>query len=187
MGWRHFNLSILCCSPQNSRKSDAQWNAASPHGTLDVLRHDILTDYHTITAAEIESVRLARTNNRAIQNARTMYHCIKASIKGSVRDTIFFQASVIPAHPDGVALFKKLTDFTTVASVQLSLSLSLSLLSINAITSFNPFDHAFDIPAINTKLTHLFVLATTKTCTLDDLERIQHTLNVYGKILQPKP
>ena len=49
------------------RASDAQWNAASPHDILDVLGHDILTDYHTIAVAEIESARLARTNNRAIQ------------------------------------------------------------------------------------------------------------------------
>ena len=47
--------------------------------------------------------------------------------------------------------------------------------------------YRIDILAINTKLTHLFVLVTTKTCTLDDLERIQYTLNVYGKILQPGP
>jgi len=68
-------------------------------------------------------------------------------------------AMYLPFHPlshvDGIKLFKKLTTFTTVASLQ------LSLLSFNSILEFNPFDHAFDVPTINTKLMNLLTLATT--------------------------
>ena len=109
-----------------------------------------------------------------------MFKCIKASIKGTLRDTIFTQSGNLPANTDGPTLFKKLTSFTSVASLQ------LSLLSFNTITLLNPFDYAFNISSINTKLMQLFVLCTTQHRTLDDNERIQHTLNVYSKIQQPE-
>ena len=109
-----------------------------------------------------------------------MFQCVKNFIKGSIRNKIFTQLGNIPTHADRITLFKKLTTFTTVASLQ------LSLLSFNSILEFNPFDHAFDVPTINTKLINLFTLATTQHRTLDDSERIQHTLNVHSKILQPE-
>ena len=109
-----------------------------------------------------------------------MFKCIKSSIKGILRDTIFTQAGNLPANTDGPTLFKKLTSFTSVASLQ------LSLLSFNTITALNPFDYDFNISAINTKLMQLFVLCTTQHRILDDNERIQHTLNVYSKIKQPE-
>ena len=59
-------------------------------------------------------------------------------------------------------------------------------MSLNAILQFNPLELDFDIPQINTKLSQLFVLATTKTRKLDDLKLMQHTLNIHGKILQPE-
>ena len=59
-------------------------------------------------------------------------------------------------------------------------------MALDAILQFNYLDLEFKIPKINTKLSELFVLATTKTRKLDDLEHIQHTLNVCAKILQPK-
>ena len=83
-------------------------------------------------------------------------------------------------HSDGIALFKKLTTFTTVASLQ------LSILSFQNILEFNPFDWEFNIPAINKKLIHLFTLATIQYRILNKLEHIQHTLNVYSDILQPE-
>ena len=51
--------------------------------------------------------------------------------------------------------------------------------------NFNPFNYKFNIPVINSKLIHLFVLATTLTRQLLESKRIQHTLNVYSKIMQP--
>ena len=107
-----------------------------------------------------------------------MFQCIKISIKGSIRDTIFTQSGNIPTYADEIILFKKLTTFTTVALLQ------MSLLSFNSILEFNPLYHAFDVPTINTKLMNLFTLSTPQYLTLDNSELIQQTLNVYSKILQ---
>ena len=109
-----------------------------------------------------------------------MFQCIKSSIKENVRETIFTQAGNLPTNTDEIALFKKLTTFTSIASLQ------LSLLSFNSILEYNPLDFDFDIPKINTKLNYLFVLATTQHRSLDEAERIQHTLSLYSKILQPE-
>ena len=162
------------------RAEEGNWNAASPHGILTIDKKDVLKEYHSITDTQVETAQKARTNTRAIQNATCMYKCIKSSIKGDIRDTIFTQIGNIPTISDGVALFKKSTTFTSVALLQ------LSMLSFNSILSFNPFEHSFNIPTINSKLMHLFVLATTQHRDLDESERIQHTLNAYTKILQPE-
>ena len=162
------------------RAKKGKWNAPAPHGILEIDGHDILTEYSSITDAQITAARTNRTNHRAIQNSKVMFECISSSIEGDVRNNIFNQVTNIPEHEDGIALFKKFTTFTTIASVQ------LSLISLENILSFNPFDCKFHIPTINTKLINLFSLATTRTRILDDSERIQHTLNAYSKILQPE-
>jgi len=138
------------------RAEEVKWNATAPHGILTINGNNIFSDYHSITDAQIEVARTAQIDNRVIQNSRVMIQCIKNSIKRSIRDTIFTQSGNIPTHADGIALFKKLTTFTTVSSLQ------LSLLSFNSILEFNPFDHTFDVPTINTKLMNLFMLATTQ-------------------------
>jgi len=74
--------------------------------------------------------------------------------------------------------FQKLTTFTTVASNQ------LSMISFQNILDCSPSLHEFRIPKINSKLFHLFILATTQSRSLLDTEMIQHTMNVYAKILQ---
>ena len=109
-----------------------------------------------------------------------MFHCIISSIKGDFKDTIFTQFENLPAHEDGIFLFKQLTTFTTVASLQ------LSMISYQNILIFDPSEYKFNIPLLNGKLIHLFVLATTQPRTLLASERIQHTINVYTKILQPE-
>jgi len=140
----------------------------------------MLTEYHSITEIDIATSCTNRTDNRAIQNARPMFQYVKSSIKGDVRDSIFTQAGNLPTHTDGNTLFKRLTTFTTISSLQ------LSLLSFNSILVFNPLDHGFNISTINSKLMHLFVLAATQHRKLNEQERIQHTINVYAKILQPE-
>ena len=60
------------------------------------------------------------TNPQAIQNAYAMYKCLKASLNGSLKSTAFLQVGNLPAHKDGLALWKKLTDFTSVTLLQLS-------------------------------------------------------------------
>ena len=162
------------------RSRECRWNAPSPQGILKVGGQDILTNYHSITNANIETARTNRTNSRAIQNSKAMFRCLKSSIKGDLKDTIFTQYENLPEHEDGISLFKQLTTFTTVASLQ------LSMISFQNILNFDPSDFKFNIPVINGKLIHLFVLATTQTRSLLPSERIQHTMNVYSKVLQPE-
>jgi len=109
-----------------------------------------------------------------------MYNCIKSLISGDIKDTIFTQFENLPDQDDVLSLFKKLTTFTAVSSLQ------RSILSFNNIMNFNPINYCFNIPSINRKLVHRFVLATTATRRLIESKRIQHTLTVYGKILQPE-
>ena len=78
----------------------------------------------------------------------------------------FLIRQLIFLHMKMVLHFLKLTSFTTIASVQ------LSLLSLESILNYIPIDHKFDIPVINTKLLNLFTLATTQHRTLPDTERI---------------
>ena len=54
------------------------------------------------------------------------------------------------------------------------------------ILELNPWEHEFNIPDINTMLVIIYVLATPRICELDQRKRIQHTINAYGKILQPE-
>ena len=162
------------------RFRECRWNASSPQGILKVGGQDILTNYHSITNANIETARTNRTNSRAIQNSKAMFRCLKSSIKGDLKDTIFTQYENLPEHEDDISLFKQLTTFTTVASLQ------LSMISFQNILDFDPSDFKFNIPVINGKLIHLFVLATTQTRSLLPSERIQHTMNVYSKVLQPE-
>lgn len=93
---------------------------------------------------------------------------MKSSITGDIKATLFEQDGNLPPHEDGPA------------------SLQLSMLSFKQILEFSPVDHKFNIPLINTKLNHLFVLATTHDRRLTDAEHIQHTLTVYARIKQPE-
>ena len=60
------------------------------------------------------------------------------------------------------------------------------MLSFNNILTFNPADFKYNIPVINSKLQHYFVLSTTSTRTLQSPENIQHLLTVYCRIIQPE-
>lgn len=77
-------------------------------------------------------------------------------------------------------MFKRITTFTPVSSLQ------LSMLSLNNILIFDSHNYKYNIPVINSKIIHYFVLSTTSTCTLPEVKKIQHLLTVYGMILQPK-
>jgi hypothetical protein len=162
------------------RANDVQWNGADPQGILTFGAHNLLTAHHTISAADIEAARAACTDDCAIQNSKTMYECLKKSITGDLRATLFEQASNLPAYADGPSFFKLMLSLTTVSSLQ------LSIISFNQILQFDPAIHHFNVPTINTKLSHLFTLAMTSSRLLAGAERIQHTLTVYQRIRQPK-
>ena len=87
---------------------EGKCNAAAPHGILTIDARNIVSDYHSITDAQINTVRINRVNNRAIQNASVIFKCINTSIKGSIRDTIFTQSGNMPTHADGITLLKNL-------------------------------------------------------------------------------
>lgn len=110
----------------------------------------------------ITTVKTSCVNTRSIQNSKARFSCIKSSIKGDIRDTIFTQFGNLPLLEDCISLFKRISYFTTVSSLQ------LSLLSFNNILTFNPHDYKFNIPIINIKLIHFFVLSTTSIHTFTD-------------------
>ena len=66
---------------------------------------------------------------------------------------IFHQLGNLLVHEDGPAFLKPLTEFMIISLLQLSLLLLCNILN------FNPAACQFNIPQINTKLTHLFMLA----------------------------
>ena len=157
-----------------------KWHAIDGSGILKVDEKNIFTEFHSITDANIIEARQNCTNARPTQNSKALYQCLESSISGALKTTIFSQTENIPKHEDWVNLFKSITNFTAVSSFQ------LSNLSLQQILDFDPAELHFQISNINTKLIHLFMLATTKSRVLDQNERIQHTLNAYGKILHPQ-
>ena len=59
-------------------------------------------------------------------------------------------------------------------------SLQLSMLSFKQLLEFDPASCDFNISAVNTKINHLFVLATINQRQLGELEKIQHTITAYA-------
>jgi hypothetical protein len=103
------------------RLGEVHRDAPDPRGILEINGHNLLTEYHSITDAEVATARTTRVDPRSIQNSRAMYKCLKSSITGDLRATVFDQVGNLPIHEDGPTLFKKLTDFTMAASLQLSM------------------------------------------------------------------
>ena len=98
------------------RSAEVGWNAAAPQGVVTIAGHNLFTEYHSITDQDITNEFTNRVNDRAVQNSKTMYQCIKASITGDLKATIFGQAGNLPTREDGPTLFKTLTSFTMVAN-----------------------------------------------------------------------
>ena len=99
---------------------------------------------------------------------------------GNLQSTVFLQLRNLQAHEDGLAFWKKLMDFTSIASLQLSNLASCQILE------FDPEMHKFNVPAINTKLMHLFILVMTLHHALTEGECIQHLHSTYANIKQPE-
>ena len=81
------NIFPLFVVGLNLRAEEDKWNAPAPNGILDINGKNMLTEYHSITEVDIDAPCTSRTNNRAIQNGRAMFKCVKSSIKGDVRNT----------------------------------------------------------------------------------------------------
>jgi len=179
-----------------ARSKTVKWDAPAPHGILrfnvptgappatagaepPFTTHNLLTDYHSITDTIIETARIARTDDRAQQNSTAMYKCLSQSITGELNTTMFDQEGNMLDHEDGPSLLSKLLSFTIASSLQLSIQ------SFEDLRNLDPADYSFNIPNINTKLNHLFILATTGQRSLLEPEKIQHTLTCYNRIKQP--
>ena len=154
-------------------------DTAAPYG-ITTINSIFLEAYHSITNINVVTAQLARTDDRSKQNSRAMYHCIKGSIYGNFKIIIFSQLNTGKIHEDSIQLFLDLTKHTSTTSIQ------LAVLAFNNIVHCDPSVFKFNIPIMNTKLSHLFVLATTCNRTLTEQENIQHTLAAYKLIQQPK-
>ena len=78
------------------RAREVNWGAQGPQGILTYGNHNLLTDYHSITQAELTTAFTNRVDDRAIQNSKAMYRCIKASITGELKTTVFDQIDNLP-------------------------------------------------------------------------------------------
>ena len=87
--------------------------------------------------------KFARINPRAKQNCKALFKCLEFSITPSVKSTIFDQPENKPTGNDGVEFYCKLTQFTTLASTQ------LSILSQNKLLGFDPSVHNYIVTLIN--------------------------------------
>ena len=101
---------------------------------------------------------------------------LSKSFTGTIRDTVFEQAQNLPTDEYGITLFQLFTSFTVVAYLQ------ISIFPFNKITSLLSLTYNYVILTINTKLTHIFLLACIPTHILDNSEHIQHMLTMYGPI-----
>jgi hypothetical protein len=166
------------------RAIEAKWNAAAPNGilafTVNGTDHNLLDAYHSIALTDIETARTARTDSRATQNSKAFYHCLKATLEGDIKSTLFDQLGNLPTVEDGAVLFKTITDFSLASSLQLTIK------TISDIQALDPVDFHYKITNINTKLTHYFILASSGSRSLSEAEKIQHTLSTYAKIKQPE-
>jgi uncharacterized protein YdcH (DUF465 family) len=159
-----------------SRVSAAYWNAGPPHGitrvpstTINNHFFDLLADYNQVDKADITTAGTNRTDRRAKQNATAMYRAIKLSLEGDIKATLLQQIGNSYTVKDGVDLFYCLTQLTGVLSLQLSLD------SVCMLIDFAPGDYNFSIPQINTRLNHLFLLATTCNNPVTPTQRLLHT------------
>jgi hypothetical protein len=167
-----------------TRASESKWDAPAPNGilafTVGGASHNLFTGYHSIPLSDIEAAATTRTDDRAIQNARCLYHCVKQTLEGDIRETIFEQVANLPSTEDGATLFK------TITSLSMASSLQLTIQTIQQIQALDPSDFDYKISGINTRLVHLFLLASSVNRQLSEQEKIQHTLTTYAKIKQPE-
>jgi hypothetical protein len=164
--------------------SECKWNAPDPNGiityTVNGVVRNILTEYHSIPMQVIEAARAARIDDRAIQNARAFYYCLKESLEGDIRQTVFAQPLNHPAFEDGASLFKTITGLSMASSLQLTIQ------TVQDIQALEPADFQYKIALLNTRLTHLFMLAASVNRQMSEEEKLQHTLTIYCKIKQPE-
>ena len=46
---------------------------------ITIAGHNVLTNYHSVTNAEVDIASIARTDDQAIQNSSTFFKCLESS------------------------------------------------------------------------------------------------------------
>lgn len=149
------------------------WN----QGTGDILTingHHLFDNITQITMQDVQNAHNNRADHRARQNAKAMYDCIVESIDGPIYSTLFNQDGNNPPQ-DGPTLYYIMMQHTGQQSVQVKINAREKLANLN------PGAHKFELPALNTELSRLFVLSQH----VDEMEKILAVLKVYKKIRQP--
>ena len=160
------------------RAHEAKWYAPAPNGILHFPPHDLLSEYDAVDVLDIASAFTLRTDARAKQNSLAMFQCLSSSFEGDLQ-VIFDQDSNLPSNEDGPTLFKMMTELTVAAASVLSLS------ALDDLHHLEPADFRFNLPAINSRITSLFTLATTSSRKIPDAERVQIIIRIYRRIRQP--
>eukprot|EP00980_Cylindrotheca_fusiformis_P026869 scaffold17784_cov76-Cylindrotheca_fusiformis.AAC.1 len=83
--------------------------------------HNLLEKYHLITDTDVEAAHRNRIDPRARQNARAFYHCLKSTLEGDIRSTLFDQLANTPTVEDGATLFMRITKFSLASSLQMTI------------------------------------------------------------------
>lgn len=172
------------------RAKEAKRDAIAPHGIVQIptgatnaqgqpITANLFTEYHLLDDQMINNANAARTDPRAVQNARALYHALHSSITGNLRTTILNQSNS-PTDEDGVRFFVSLLRFTELSSMTLSFN------SIDKLMRLDPADYDFVIPDINQALCQLILLATTPQRPFPEPEQIQHAITAYQRIKQPE-
>ena len=173
--------------------SEQHWNTFDGNGLVFInytpppvggiaqapVNHNILSDYGNISDADVAAAFAARTSDRAKQNAAAFFKTLKGSITGDLKVAIFETDGNSPTNEDGVDLWVKLTNTTTLSSLQLMIQATSDMLT------YDPSSVDFVIPTVNRDMKNCFTLATTPQRKILDMEQIQHMLAVYLKIKQP--
>ena len=163
---------------------DCKWDAPGDTGITTIPQagnnFNILYNHHGLTTASIDAAYLARTNDRAVQNARCMYKCLKGSLTGDALTSIFNTPGNAPAHDDGIELLFKCTKLSTVSSVRLANQ------AVNDLNNYCPSTKNFVIPDIFEDIAKSFIIIASSRSLLDT-DKITYALSIIKKIKQPTP
>jgi len=119
--------------------SNGGWDPNPPHGVLTVAGKNVIDDSTFIFVAAIKEACTGQTNARAQRNYKALFICLESPITSLVKSTIFDQPKNKYTGQDEVEFCSKLTQFTTLASTQ------LSILSQNKLLVFDPSADDYNI------------------------------------------
>ena len=81
-------------------------------GIIDFNEKELFGDYHIITKTDTVTAKADRINDRAMQNACTLYRAIHTALTGDIKTQMFSQIANFPIVDDGVSLFFHMNKLT---------------------------------------------------------------------------